>query len=67
MTKPSAYSCMLQVKAMLDEAWYDQRKFAEGGWVTGLKYEDEIQDLLRVRLNMTYGYQNVDHLLMCPM
>ena len=44
----SVSAVLLQVKAMLDEAWYDQRKFAEGGWVTGLKYEDEIQDLLRV-------------------
>ena len=34
---------------MLDCAFYDQCKFLEGGWVDGLKYEDEILDLLRVR------------------
>lgn len=38
----------LQVAEMLDSAFYDQSKFLEGGWVDGLKYEDEILDLLQV-------------------
>jgi hypothetical protein len=41
-------STHLQVAEMLDCAFYDQSKFLEGGWVDGLKYEDEILDLLRV-------------------
>jgi hypothetical protein len=38
----------VQVAEMLDCAFYDQSKFLEGGWVDGLKYEDEILDLLQV-------------------
>lgn len=34
---------------MLDQAYYDQAKFLEGGWVDGLKYEDEVLDLLQVK------------------
>jgi len=46
------YYCLIhpQVKEMLDQAFFDQKKYAQGGWVTGLKYEDEILDLLRVRI-----------------
>lgn len=33
---------------MLDQAFYDQSKFLDGGWVDGLKYEDEVLDLLQV-------------------
>lgn len=48
---PSARLTVLsQVAEMLDQAFYDQSKFLEGGWVDGLKYEDEILDLLQVRL-----------------
>ncbi len=33
---------------MLDAAWFDQSQYADGGWVTGLKYEDEVLDMLQV-------------------
>lgn len=34
---------------MLEEGIFDMKRFAEGGWVTALKYEDEIIDDLKVR------------------
>lgn len=32
---------------MLDEGIYDTEKFASEGWVTALKYEDEINEQLK--------------------
>ena len=37
--------CLLllqEVKALLDKGVYDMQELADGGWVTALKYEDEI-------------------------
>ena len=34
---------------MLDEGVFDMARFAEGGWVDGLKYEDEVEELLKPR------------------
>jgi hypothetical protein len=31
-----------QVEAMIDEGIYRMDRYVEGGWITGLKYEDEI-------------------------
>ena len=39
----------MQVAAMLDEGVFDMARFAEGGWVDGLKYEDEVEELLKPR------------------
>jgi hypothetical protein len=32
---------------MLDAGIYDMQQFKEGGWLTDLKYEDEINDMLK--------------------
>ena len=32
-----------EVQALVDEGVYDMRKLLEGGWVTGVKYPDEIE------------------------
>lgn len=37
------------VHALLDAGLYDMSKLVEGGWVTALKYEDEIMDDLKKR------------------
>jgi hypothetical protein len=33
--------------AFLEEGVYDMKQFVEGGWVTALKYEDEVIDILK--------------------
>ncbi|GAX84081.1 hypothetical protein CEUSTIGMA_g11505.t1 [Chlamydomonas eustigma] len=33
--------------AFLEEGVFDMKKFVEGGWVTALKYEDEVIDILK--------------------
>jgi hypothetical protein len=38
-----------EAKALLDAGYYDMRKLLEGGWVTGLKYADELEDDLKGR------------------
>lgn len=38
-----------EVLEMLDRGIYDMSDFKSGGWVTDLKYEDEIEDLLKAR------------------
>lgn len=38
-----------EVQAMLDKGIYDMEEFKAGGWVTDLKYQDEIEDLLKER------------------
>lgn len=38
-----------QVAALLDEGAYDPSRFVEGGWVTGLKYEDELNKIIEER------------------
>lgn len=35
----------------MDRGYYDNQFFLDGGWVDGLKYEDEVLDLLNVRLH----------------
>lgn len=39
----------LQVEAMLNEGIFDMQKYVDGGWVTALKYEDEVLDDLKKR------------------
>ena len=39
----------VQVEAMLNEGIFDMQKFVDGGWVTGLRYEDEVMDDLKKR------------------
>ena len=34
---------------MLDEGIFDMQKFVDGGWVTGLKYDDELLEDLKKR------------------
>jgi hypothetical protein len=41
--------CTAQVEAMLNEGIFDMQKYVDGGWVTGLKYEDEVMDDLKKR------------------
>lgn len=38
-----------EVAAMLDSGFFDQKDYLQGGWVDGLKYEDEVLDLLQER------------------
>lgn len=38
-----------QVAALLDEGAYDPARFVEGAWVTGLKYEDELNKIIEER------------------
>ena len=40
---------MLQVEAMLNAGIFDMQKYVDGGWVTALKYEDEVLDDLKKR------------------
>ena len=39
-----------ELSALLDEGVYDMERFLEGGWVTGLKYEDEVLADLKKRV-----------------
>lgn len=39
---------------MLDEGIYDVAQFKEGGWVTDLKYEDEINDMLKPKTGAVF-------------
>lgn len=41
--------CVQEVAALLDRGVYDNDVLAAEGWVTGLKYEDEIIDDLKKR------------------
>lgn len=34
---------------MLDEGIFDMQKYVDGGWVTGLKYDDEVLEDLKKR------------------
>lgn len=34
---------------MLNEGIFDMQKFVDGGWITGLRYEDEVMDDLKKR------------------
>lgn len=38
-----------EVEAMLNEGIFDMQKFVDGGWITALKYEDEVMDDLKTR------------------
>ena len=42
------------VIAMLDKGIYDMEEFQSGGWVTGLKYSDEITDDLKKRTGLSF-------------
>ena len=37
---------------MLEEGFIDMKSFKEGGWVTDLKYVDELIDLVKERQNI---------------
>jgi hypothetical protein len=37
------------VKEMLDAGYYDMEKLAAGGWLTALKYADELEEDLKKR------------------
>ena len=41
--------CTAQVEAMLNEGIFDMQMYVDGGWVTGVKYEDEVMDDLKKR------------------
>ncbi|KAL3146137.1 hypothetical protein ABBQ38_015479 [Trebouxia sp. C0009 RCD-2024] len=38
-----------EVEAMLNEGIFDMQKYVDGGWITGLRYEDEVMDDLKKR------------------
>jgi len=38
-----------EVEELIDQGHYDNQKFLDGGWVDGLKYEDEVLDSLYAR------------------
>lgn len=38
-----------EVEALLEAGVYDMEQFKSGGWVTDLKYEDELNDLVKAR------------------
>ena len=38
-----------EVAEMLDAGYYDMEKLAAGGWLTALKYADELEDELKTR------------------
>jgi hypothetical protein len=40
---------------MLDQGIYDMEQFKAGGWVTDLKYEDEINQLMKERTGQRGG------------
>lgn len=39
----------MQVKAMVDEGIFDMQKYVDGGWITALKYDDEVLEDLKKR------------------
>ena len=39
----------LQVKEMLDAGIFDMQQYVDGGWITGLKYDDEVLEDLKKR------------------
>ena len=41
----------VQVEAMLDRGIYKMEDYVEGGWVTALRYEDEVMKDLEKRTN----------------
>lgn len=43
--------CGWQVEEMLNAGFFDMKDYAEGGWVTALKYESEVIDELKQRTN----------------
>ena len=53
-----------ELSALLEEGVYDMERFLEGGWVTGLKYEDEVLADLKLRIGckeeeVSKTYQNL--------
>ena len=42
-------SIALQVEEMLNAGIFDMQQYADEGWVTGLKYEDEVREDLKKR------------------
>lgn len=52
---------------MLDEAIYKMERYVEGGWLTGLKYEDEIlADLEKRTDSKPNKLKTVSSLSSCP-
>lgn len=41
-----------EVTEMLDQGFYDQKDYLNGGWVDGLLYQDEVEDKLFERVGM---------------
>ena len=52
------------VITMLDKGIYDMEEFQSGGWVTGLKYSDEITDDLKKRTGLSF-HSAVSCILYC--
>lgn len=50
---------------MLDEGIYDVAQFKEGGWVTDLKYEDEINDMLKPKTGAVFCFVLLCHVMLC--
>lgn len=46
-THPLLPPPLQEVKALLDQGVFDMQQLADGGWVTALKYEDEILEELQ--------------------
>ena len=44
---------------MLDAGLYDMEDFKAGGWITDLKYEDEIEDMLKPKTGERAGWATV--------
>lgn len=40
------------VENLLNEGVYEMEKFKEGGWITDIKYDDEVEKLFKERLNV---------------
>jgi hypothetical protein len=38
-----------EVAEMLDQGVFNMRAFKKGGWVTGLKYADQVRDIIKAR------------------
>lgn len=52
---------------MLNEGIFDMQKFVDGGWITALKYEDEVMDDLKKRTGGKKDKLRSVSLLTCPM
>jgi len=55
-----------EVAALLDRGVYDNEVFAKEGWVTALKYEDEIIEDLKKRTGGKVSQVQAHHALHTP-